>query len=91
MSNKLQFFQEKMNKLIAESEESDVKDFTYNLILLVWSEVCGVPDPEIDETTVESMIIEIEQSLEIMNPELKLDVKALEELLNCVKSYQESE
>jgi hypothetical protein len=91
MSNKLEHFQEKMNILIAESEESDVKDFTYNLILLVWSEVCGVPDPEIDETTVESMIIEIEQSLEIMNPELKLDVKALEELLNCVKSYQESE
>lgn len=91
MSNKLEHFQEKMNILIAESEESDVKDFTYNLILLVWSEVCGVPDPEIDETTVESMIIEIEQSLEIMNPELKLDVKALEELLNSVKSYQEAE
>lgn len=91
MSNRLEHFQDKMNKLIAESEESDVKDFTYNLILLVWSEVCGVPDPEIDETTVESMIIEIEQSLEIMNPELKLDVKALEELLNSVKSYQEAE
>lgn len=91
MSNKLEHFQEKLNKLIAESEESDVKDFTYNLILLVWSEVCGVPNPEIDESIIESMIIEIEQSLEIMNPELKSDVKALENLLNSVKSYQESE
>lgn len=91
MDNKLEYFQQKMNKLIAESEESDVKDFTYNLILLVWSEVCGVPDPEIDESTVESMIIEIEQSLEIMNPELKSDVKALEELLNSLKLYRESE
>lgn len=91
MSSKLEHFQQKMNVLIAESEESDVKDFTYNLILLVWSEVCGVPNPEIDESTIESMIIEIEQSLEIMNPELKSDVKALEELLYCVKSYQEAE
>ena len=91
MSSKLERFQQKVEEIMTETEASEVKDFTFNLISLVWSEVCGIPNPEIDENTAESMIMEVEQSIEIMNPELKEDKKLLEDVLNSIKLYKESE
>lgn len=80
-------FQEELEVLMDESEQSDVKDFTFELINAVWSEFCDVDAEDIELEMVKAYAQETEQSLEIMNPALELDVEYLKKLLNLLENY----
>jgi len=88
MKNVLSDFQEEISKIMREGDKNDVKPFTYSLISLAWGEFCVVNEDAIDEKEVKSVAEEVRQAIEIMNPELYIDIILLKKLLKILDDYQ---
>ena len=84
MANELQ---EQLEILMDESEQDDIKDFSFELINAVWSEFCDVDPEDIELEMVKAYAQETEQSLEIFNPTLELDITYLERLMKILETY----
>jgi hypothetical protein len=70
-----------------------VYDFTYSLINLVWADMCLHSKESLEYDEVVAMLEEVDQSIEIMNPELKKDLELLNSLrdaLENAKKYLEN-
>jgi hypothetical protein len=81
-------FQQEISDLVDKLEEIELKNFTMDLVECVWYEFLESDFEDIDEETIEGYIEETENSLEIINPELKNDIEMMENLLNLLKNYQ---
>ena len=77
--------QQELDELMTEIEESDVKDFTFELVNAVWDEFSDEESEDIDQEMVKAYEMETRQSLEIFNPELKLDISYIKRLLNILE------
>lgn len=84
MAKKLQ---EELEVLLDEAEQSDIKDFSFELINAVWSEFCDIDPEDIELEMVKAYAQETQQSLEIFNPALELDIIYLEKLMKMLDNY----
>ena len=90
MSENYQELKENLNKTIEESDNLELTMFTFELLDCIWCDIVEEEDEEICEDLIEAYANEVRNSLEIMNPDLKIDIKVLEKVLieleSCIKS-----
>lgn len=79
--------QEELEVLLDEAEQSDIRDFSFELINAVWSEFCDIDSEDIELEMVKAYAQETQQSLEIFNPALELDIIYLEKLMKMLDNY----
>ena len=79
--------QQELEILLDETEQSDVRDFTFELINTVFSEFCDIEIEDIDIELMSAYVQEVEQSLEIYNPALELDIIYIERLMKILDNY----
>lgn len=82
MSENYKELQENLNKIIEESDNLELTLFTFELLDCIWSDIVQEEDEEICESLIEAYENEVRNSLEIMNPDLKIDIDVLEKVLN---------
>jgi hypothetical protein len=80
-------FQEEIADLMAETEISDVRNFTFELISIAFDEFCDIDPEDIELEVAEAYLKEVEDSLEIFNPEIELDIIYLKKLQNILENY----
>lgn len=89
MENSIDIFKKKLQDIVDESDNLELKNFTYDLIDCVYVDiVCEEPN-EISKNLVEGYINEVENSIEIYNPEYKQDIEILEKILKELDFYLE--
>lgn len=81
MSENYKELQENLNKIIEESDSLELTLFTFELLDCIWSDIVQEEDEEICESLIEAYENEVRNSLEIMNPDLKIDIDVLEKVL----------
>ena len=84
MSENYQELKENLNKIIDESDNLELSMFTFELLDCVWCDIVEEEDEELCEDLLEAYENEVRNSLEIMNPDLKIDIKVLEKVLNQI-------
>jgi SAM-dependent MidA family methyltransferase len=82
MSENYKELQENLNKIIEESDNLELTMFTFELLDCIWCDIVEEEDEEICESLIEAYENEVRNSLEIMNPDLKIDIDVLEKVLN---------
>ena len=82
MSENYKELKENLNKIIEESDNIELTLFTFELLDCIWCDIVEEEDEEICESLIEAYENEVRNSLEIMNPDLKLDIDVLEKVLN---------
>ena len=90
MSENYKELKENLNKIIDESDNLELTMFTFELLDCIWCDIIEEEEEEICEDLLEAYANEVRNSLEIMNPDLKIDIDVLEKVLieleNCIKS-----
>lgn len=82
MSENYKELKENLNKIVDESDNLELSMFTFELLDCVWCDIVEEEDEELCEDLLEAYENEVRNSLEIMNPDLKIDIKVLESVLN---------
>ena len=80
-------FQQEIADLLDEVEISDVRTFTFELISLAYDEFCDIDLEDIELEVAEAYLKEVDDSLEIFNPEIELDIIYLKKLQNILENY----
>ena len=89
MSNKYTELKENLNKIIEESDDYTLTLFTFELLDCVWCDIVSEDDEELSKELIEGYANEVRNSLEIMNPDLKIDIEMLEKVLKELDFYLE--
>jgi hypothetical protein len=89
MSNKYTELKENLNKIIEESDDYTLTLFTFELLDCVWCDIVSEDDEELSKELIERYANEVRNSLEIMNPDLKIDIEMLEKVLKELDFYLE--
>ena len=87
MSENYKELKENLNKIIEESDNIELTLFTFELLDCIWCDIVEEEDEEICESLIEAYENEVRNSLEIMNPDLKIDVNILEKVLIELENY----
>jgi hypothetical protein len=82
-----QEFQEELSVLMDETEISDVRSFTYELIAIAFDEFCDIDPEDIELEVARAYLREVNDSLEIFNPEIELDIIYLKKLQFLLENY----
>jgi hypothetical protein len=82
-----QDFQQEIADLLDEVEISDVRTFTFELISLAYDEFCDIDLEDIELEVAEAYLKEVDDTLEIFNPEIELDIFYLKKLQNILENY----
>jgi hypothetical protein len=82
-----QDFQQEIADLLDEVEISDVRTFTFELISLAYDEFCDIDLEDIELEVTEAYLKEVDDTLEIFNPEIELDIFYLKKLQNILENY----
>jgi hypothetical protein len=90
MSNKYTELKENLNKIIEESDDYTLTLFTFELLDCVWCDIVSEDDEELSKELIEGYANEVRNSLEIMNPDLKIDIDVLEKVLKELDFYLET-
>lgn len=72
---------ENLNRIIEESDDLNLSIFTFELLDCIWCDIVEEEDEELCESLIEAYENEVRNSLEIMNPDLKIDIDVLEKVL----------
>ena len=89
MTEKNEVFKEKLTNIVNLSEDLELKNFTYDVIDCLYVDLETSQFDTECTLLVEGYVNEIENSLEIMNPDLKIDIELLENLLVILEEYLE--
>jgi len=84
MNENYKELQENLNKIIEDSDNLRLTVFTFELLDCIWCDIVEEQDVEICESLIEAYENEVRNSLEIMNPDLKIDINVLESVLNQI-------
>lgn len=90
MKNYFQDLRENLNKIVDDSDNIELKEFTYDLLDCIYVDICCENDPRTAENLIEGYQNEVKNSLDIFNPELKNDIEVLEKVLRELDFYLES-
>jgi hypothetical protein len=89
MEEKYREIKENLNKIIEESDSFELTLFTFELLDCVWCDIVSEDDEELSKELIEGYANEVRNSLEIMNPDLKIDIEMLEKVLKELDFYLE--
>jgi len=89
MEEKYREIKENLNKIIEESDNFKLSLFTFELLDCVWCDIVSEDDEELSKELIEGYANEVRNSLEIMNPDLKIDIEMLEMVLKELDFYLE--
>ena len=89
MEEKYREIKENLNKIIEESDDYKLTLFTFELLDCVWCDIVSEDDEELSKELIEGYANEVRNSLEIMNPDLKIDIEMLEKVLKELDFYLE--
>jgi len=89
MEEKYREIKENLNKIIEESDNFKLTLFTFELLDCVWCDIVSEDDEELSKELIEGYANEVRNSLEIMNPDLKIDIEMLEKVLKELDFYLE--
>lgn len=81
---------ENLNKIIDESDNLELSVFTFELLDCIWADIVEEEEEELCESLIEAYANEVKNSLEIMNPDLKIDIETLEKVLRELDFYIET-
>lgn len=90
MENLISFKQEIDDILAKIEEELPVKDYTYCILSLVWSEFSYIQVETLTDESFTGVVEELEQLLEVLNPALVNDIFAIESVLKAIEEYKNS-
>jgi hypothetical protein len=90
MIENMENFKDNLSKILEESDDLDLSEFTFDLLDCIWADILDENEPENYKNLVEAYANEIESSLEIFNPELKTDIEILEKVLKELQLYIET-
>ncbi len=90
MENLISFKQEIDGILTKIEEELPVKDYTYSILSLVWSEFCITGVQSFTDEDFTGVVEELEQLLEVLNPALVNDMFAIGSVLKAIEKYKNS-
>jgi hypothetical protein len=90
MEEKYREIKENLNKIIEESDNFKLTLFTFELLDCVWCDIVSEDDEELSKELIEGYANEVRNSLEIMNPDLKIDIDILEKVLKELDFYIET-
>lgn len=82
-------FKENLTKIVDNSDFLELKSFTYDLLDCVYVDICCEKSHKIHKILVEGYQNEIKNSIEIFNPEHKVDIEVLENLLKEIDYFLE--
>ena len=82
-------FKENLTKIVDNSDFLELKSFTYDLLDCVYVDICSENSQKIHKILVEGYQNEIKNSIEIFNPEHKVDIEVLENLLKEIDYFLE--
>lgn len=82
-------FKQNLNKIVDNSDFLELKSFTYDLLDCVYVDICCESVDKIHKILVEGYQNEIKNSIEIFNPEYKVDIEVLENLLKEIDYFLE--
>lgn len=89
MEYNIDVFKENIEKILDEADENDLFDFTYDLFDCIYSDIVCENMSDLYKNTIEAYVDEIKNSLEIFNPEMKMDISLLEKMLVELERYLE--
>jgi hypothetical protein len=89
MEEKYREIKENLNKIIEESDNFKLTLFTFELLDCIWCDIVSEDDEELSKELIEGYANEVRNSLEIMNPDLKIDIEMLEKVLKELDFYLE--
>jgi hypothetical protein len=88
MSDTYKELQQNLNEIIDLSDSLELTLFTFELLDCIWADIIEEDDEEITNSLIEAYANEVRNSIEIMNPDLKIDIdilkKVLKELENAI-------
>jgi hypothetical protein len=90
MEEKYREIKENLNKIIEDSDNFKLTLFTFELLDCVWCDIVSEDDEELSKELIEGYANEVRNSLEIMNPDLKIDIDILEKVLKELDFYLET-
>lgn len=89
MENSIDIFKKKIDEIVLESDDLDLKNFTYDLIDCIYVDIVCENSEKITKILVEGYLNEVKNSIEIYNPEYIQDIEILEKLLKELDCYLE--
>jgi hypothetical protein len=89
MEYTIENFKENLTKLVDNSDFLELKSFTYDLLDCVYVDICSENTDKIHKILVEGYQNEIKNSIEIFNPEYKVDIELLENILKEIDYFLE--
>jgi hypothetical protein len=89
MEYTIENFKENLTKLVDNSDFLELNSFTYDLLDCVYVDICSENTDKIHKILVEGYQNEIKNSIEIFNPEYKVDIELLENILKEIDYFLE--
>jgi hypothetical protein len=89
MEEKYREIKENLNKIVEESDDYSLTLFTFELLDCIWCDIVSEDDEDLSKELIEGYANEVRNSLEIMNPDLKIDIEMLEKVLKELDFYLE--
>jgi len=89
MEYTVETFKHNLNKIVDNSDFLELKSFTYDLLDCVYVDICSEKPHKIHKILVEGYQNEIKNSIEIFNPEYKMDIEVLENILKEIDYFLE--
>jgi hypothetical protein len=90
MSDTYKELQQNLNEIIDLSDSLELTLFTFELLDCIWADIIEEDDEEITNSLIEAYANEVRNSIEIMNPDLKIDIETLEKVLRELDFYIET-
>lgn len=89
MENSIDNFRKKIENIIDEAENLELKDYTFDLLDCIYIDICYPEDQLFNKFTLEGYVEELKNSIEIFNPEYTLDIEIMEKLLKEMEPFLE--
>lgn len=89
MENNIDIFKKNLENIVDESDTLDLKQFTFDLLDCIYVDIVCEESHKISKLVVEGYINEVKNSIEVFNPEYKLDIEILEKVLKELDYFLE--
>lgn len=89
MENNIDIFQKNLNNIVDESDFLELKQFTFDLLDCLYVDIVCEETQKVSKLVIEGYINEVKNSIEVFNPEYKLDIEILEKVLKELDYFLE--
>lgn len=89
MENNIDIFQNNLNNIVDESDFLELKQFTFDLLDCLYVDIVCEETHKVTKLVIEGYINEVKNSIEVFNPEYKLDIEILEKVLKELDYFLE--